>query len=130
MENRTMRSMQAGMLAAAMMLAASAGAEERSVCDLVSCNASGVSSAAVSEALKRQANNQAMSRPASREAGKSAPIARDPWARHLAGAAGQEDYSCFLSVGVGGEFAKNGFFATRVLGQTLVLGGKDGERPR
>ncbi|WP_020653069.1 hypothetical protein [Massilia niastensis] len=129
MENKAMWAVQACLLAAAAFVAAApASAGDRSVCDLVSCSASGVSSAAVSEALKGQASTQAASRPASREAGKSAQVARDPWVQHLGGAAGKEDYSCLLSVGVGGEFAKNGFFATRALGRTLVLGGKESER--
>ncbi|OON60293.1 hypothetical protein B0920_14960 [Massilia sp. KIM] len=121
----------AGWIAAAcIVLPAQAAGQD--VCADGACSRAGVSRNAIVDALRSlpaPAQAQVSRVPAQRPAGEQR-LARDPWAEHLAGPAGQEDYSCFLSVGVGGEFARNGFFATRVLGQTLVLGGKEKEEKR
>lgn len=120
--------MNKNVFAAGLLLAACAwpaAAQEASVCADGACAVSRVPRAALAEALRDQPEAQ---RRTPRPSDAPAP-ARDPWAARLAGPSATEDYSCLLSVGVGGEFARNGFFATRVLGQTIVLGGKETPRP-
>lgn len=102
-----------------------AAAQDRSACRLVDCSAAGLR-----PQVLRQAVEEAAAAPSRRsDAGdRLRPLKApgDAWSRNLAGRPGEEDYSCVLGFGIGGQLGKQGFLGTRVLGQTQTWRTPDG----
>jgi hypothetical protein len=108
-----------------------AAAQTDSICGGGRCSASGLQPQVLRESTGTLAakSPNAMSSAAFHDAQPTQP-ARDAWDRHIRGRAGQEEYDCALSFGIGGELAKQGFLGTRVLGRTQVWQGPDSDKGR
>jgi hypothetical protein len=68
--------------------------------------------------------------PAGRIARDARPGTAQEWRQHVGVRDGEEDYNCFLSLGIGGELKADGYVGARLFGRTMTWnrpGGK-GER--
>jgi len=84
------------------------------------CSASGLSLPALSEVARVDAPPATAVPSGVRDELRRPDPERDPWNRHMPVRPDLESYDCILSLGLGGELSKGGFFGTRVLGQTQV----------
>ncbi|MEH6434722.1 hypothetical protein [Massilia sp. DD77] len=99
------------------------------VCGVVGCGASGVAPALLKEAVRPALAHGAPERGRRSERHMAPAPVRNPWERQLGGRGG-EDYSCILSVGIGGTTARDGFLATRLFGRTQVWRAEPLARPQ
>lgn len=121
--NRQMSKGLAGLALAILLLPAAA--QNQSACNLVQCSAGGLSPEVLKEAVK-ETPASTIRKSAAKEPLRSQALPADAWRQNFPEAAGQEDYSCILSFGIGAQLAKQGFIGTRVFGRTQTVQSPDG----